>query len=342
MADRLPDVVEVRAARQRLSGLALTTPLLTHPVLDVATRGRILLKAESLQRVGAFKFRGAYNKIAQVDRSTFPGGVVACSSGNHAQGVASAAAIAGLPSLIVMPSDAPSLKIARTKAFGAEIRLYDRINEDRDAIALKLAAERKAAMVHPFDDRDVIAGQGTVGLELMEQAAQLGGLPDAVLVPCSGGGLASGIALAVKDVSTATEVWTVEPAGFDDLARSLVSGRSERNERLAGSICDALLSPSPGEITFGILRHHAAGGVTATDTEVRFAIRFAYHELKLVLEPGGAIALAALLAGRVKTEGRTIACILSGGNIDPALFGEIVNEAPAPAIPTSRSASRER
>jgi threonine dehydratase len=331
-AIRLPTIADVRAARQRLGTLALRTPLLTHPALDAATGGRILLKAESLQRVGAFKFRGAYNKIVQVDRAAYPGGVVACSSGNHAQGVAAAATIAGLPSLIVMPSDAPALKIARTKAFGAQVHLYDRVNEDRDAIALRLAGERRAAMVHPFDDPDVMSGQGTAGLELMEQAAVLGRLPDAVLVPCSGGGLASGVALAVKASAPTCEVWAVEPAGFDDLARSLESGQREKNARLSGSICDALLSPSPGAITFEVLRRNLAGSVTATDAEVRTAIRFAYHELKLVLEPGGAIALAALLHGRIAPAGRTIAVVLSGGNIDPSLFAEIIGEAGAPSL----------
>lgn len=334
---RAPDISDVRAARSRIGSLALRTPLLTHPALDQAVGGRVLLKAESLQRVGAFKFRGAYNKIAQVDRTAFPGGVVACSSGNHAQGVAAAATMAGLRSLIVMPADAPALKIARTKGFGAEVHLYDRVKEDRDAIAGAIARERRAALVHPFDDPDVMAGQGTAGLELMEQAAVLGTMPDAVLVPCSGGGLASGIAIAVKAVAPACEVFAVEPHGFDDLARSLESGRRERNEKLAGSICDALLSPSPGEITFEVLRRLLAGSVTATDAEVRSAIRFAYHDLKLVLEPGGAIALAALLAGRVPAAGRTVAVVLSGGNIDPALFGEIISEAPGPSFGPART-----
>lgn len=334
---RVPDISDVRAARVRIGALALRTPLLTHPALDAAVGARVLLKAESLQRVGAFKFRGAYNKIAQVDRASHPGGVVACSSGNHAQGVAAAATMARLPSLIVMPADAPPLKIARTRAFGAEVHLYDRVTEDRDAIAASLAQQRRAAFVHPFDDPDVMAGQGTAGLELMEQAAELGTVPGAVLVPCSGGGLAAGIALAVKAAAPACEVWAVEPDGFDDLARSLASGQRERNARLSGSICDALLSPSPGAITFEILRRTLAGSLKATDAEVRDAIRFAYHELKLVLEPGGAIALAALLAGRVRTEGRTVACILSGGNIDPALFAEIINEAAAPHFARART-----
>ena len=323
---RLPGIDDVRSARRRLAGLALTTPLITHPALDAAVGGQMLLKAESLQRVGAFKFRGAYNKIAQVDRAAFPGGVVACSSGNHAQGVASAATIAGLRSLIVMPADAPALKIARTRAFGAEVHLYDRVTEDRDAIAGRIAAERRAALVHPFDDADVIAGQGTVGLEIVEQAALLGKLPDAVIAPCSGGGLVSGVALAVKATLPVCEIWAAEPAGFDDLARSLASGKRERNTKLAGSICDALLAPSPGEITFDMLRRLLAGSVVASDDEVRSAIRFAYHELKLVLEPGGAIGLAALLSGRLPAKGRTVACVLSGGNIDPALFSEIICE----------------
>lgn len=326
---RIPSIAHIRAARERLVGLAVRTPLLTHPTLDAIARGRILLKAESLQRVGAFKFRGAYNKISQVDHIAFPGGVVACSSGNHAQGVAAAATIAGFKSLIVMPSDAPRLKIERTRAFGGEIHLYDRVTEDRDAIAARFASERGATLVHPFDDPDVMAGQGTLGLELMEQATAIGSLPDAVLVPCSGGGLAGGVAIAVKDARSETLVFTVEPAGFDDMARSLAMGTPQRNAKLTGSICDALLAPSPGQITFAVAHALISGGLAVTDAEVRGAIRFAFHELKLVLEPGGAVALAAVLSGRIETRGRTVACVLSGGNIDPALFAEIIADAPS-------------
>lgn len=323
-AATLPGIDDVRAARQRIAGLAMVTPLLTHPALDAAAGGRILLKAESLQRVGAFKFRGAFNRVSQVDVRRFPGGVVACSSGNHAQGVAAAASIAGIRSLIVMPADAPALKIARTRAFGAEVHLYHRVHEDRDAIAARIAAERKADFVHPFDDAGVIAGQGTVGIELMEQAAVLGFLPDAVLVPCSGGGLAGGVAIAVKAARPATMVYAVEPAGFDDMGRSLTAGAKVRNAKLSGSICDSLLAPTPGDITFPLAQRYLAGSIAVTDDEVRYAIRFAYHELKLVLEPGGAIALGAVLAGRIETKGRTTAVILSGGNIDPALLCEIL------------------
>jgi threonine dehydratase len=326
MARRLPTIDDVRSARDRIGALAIRTPLITHPALDRLCGGRILLKAENLQRVGAFKFRGAFNKISQVDCAEFPGGVVACSSGNHAQGVAAAATIARMRSLIVMPSDAPRLKIERTRAFGGEIHLYDRVGEDRDAIAVRIAKERGAAIVHPFDDPDVIAGQGTVGLELMEQASELGTIPDSVLAPCSGGGLVGGVSIAVKDARPDAGVYAVEPDGFDDMARSLASGRRERNERLSGSICDALMAPSPGEITFEIARSNLAGSLVVTENETMAAIRFAFHELKVVLEPGGAVALAAVLAGRIAAKGRTIACVLSGGNIDPALYCEIVND----------------
>jgi threonine dehydratase len=324
MQHRLPTYDDILAARERLSGLAVRTPLIEHPALNERTQGRVLLKAETLQRVGAFKFRGAYNKIVQLDRRHYPGGVVACSSGNHAQGVAAAARICGLDSLLVMPADAPRLKVARTQAFGGRVRSYDREREDRDAIAEALCAERKAAFVPPFDDPDVIAGQGTVGLEIMEQAAAMGATVDAVLAPCSGGGLVSGISIAVKRAAPATEVYSVEPAGFDDLARSLKSGRRERNSQLAGSICDALLAPMPGRIPFAIALENLAGGLSVSDEEVRSAIRFAFEELKLVVEPGGAAALAAVLSSKLPVEGRTVACVLSGGNVDPELFGEII------------------
>lgn len=320
----LPTIDDVRSAACRIAGVALVTPLVRHPVLDERVGARVLLKLENMQRVGAFKIRGAYNKIAQLDRAAWPGGIVACSSGNHAQGAAAAAALLGFRALIVMPSDAPRLKIERTRALGADVHLYDRVSEDRDALASRFAAERGAALVPPFDDPAIVAGQGTVGLELMAQAAGLGAVPDIVLVPCSGGGLASGIAIAVKDASPATAVHPVEPAGFDDFARSLISGTRERNAALTGSSCDALLTPTPGEIPFAIGSKLFSPGLVVTDAEVAEAIRFAFTELKLVAEPGGAVALAALLAGKIEVRGNVVACVVSGGNIDPVVFGEII------------------
>jgi len=324
---RIPTIADVHAARERLADLAIRTPLIEHPALNARLGGRVLLKAENLQRVGAFKFRGAYNAVSRVDRAASPGGVVACSSGNHAQGVAHAATLCNMPSLIVMPKDAPAVKIARTRAFGAEVHLYDRDREDRDAIARDFCTRRQASMVHPFDDFDVISGQGTVGLELMEQAKAMGAVPDAVLVCCSGGGLSSGVALAVKDANPSTVVHTVEPEGFDRFARSLASGRIERNTKLSGSICDALMSPTSGRITLAIGKATMGPGLAITDAEARAAMRYAFEELKLVLEPGGAAALAAALAGKVATKGRTVVCVLSGGNVDAASFARIISEA---------------
>jgi threonine dehydratase len=324
MAYTLPTYRDVLAARKRLGSLVCLTPLIEHPALNAVVGGRVLLKAENLQRVGAFKFRGAYNKIAQVEKDAYPGGVVACSSGNHAQGVAAAATLRGLKSAIVMPSDAPRLKVERTQAFGAEVVAYDRVTEDREAIARDLCAKRNAAYVHPFDDPDVIAGQGTVGLEIMEQAAALEATPDIVLVGASGGGLVSGVSIAVKQANPATEIYTVEPAGFDDFARSLQQGTRQRNNKLSGSICDALLSATPGEITFEMGKRNLAGGLSVTDEEALAAVRFAFRELKLVLEPGGAVSLAAVLSKKLPFEGKTVAVVLSGGNVDPVLFADII------------------
>jgi len=284
----------------------------------------VLLKLETFQRVGAFKFRGAYNAISQLDRAKYPGGVVACSSGNHAQGVAAAAMICGMDALIVMPGDAPELKVRRTKSFGAEVVTYDRETEDRDAIARALCAERNAAYIPPFDHFDVIAGQGTAGLELMQQAEAMGALPDVVVAPCSGGGLVTGIAVAVKQANPEAQVYSAEPEGFDDFARSLASGQRERNAKMTGSICDALLVATPGELTFEIAKRTLSGGVAVSEEDVRSAVRFACQELKLVVEPGGAAALAAVLSGKLPAFGRTVACVLSGGNVDPALFAEII------------------
>lgn len=326
MGGRLLELSDIEAAAKRIAGLAVRTPLIEHPILNERIGGRALLKAESLQRVGAFKFRGAYNAVLLIDRKKYPGGVVASSSGNHAQGVAAAAALCDMPAAIVMPSDAPALKMARTKASGAEVVLYDRATEDRYQIARDLAADRNADLVHPFDDLRVMAGQGTVGLELMAQAQDVGAAPDAVLVCTAGGGLLSGVATAVKAARAATSVHSVEPARFDDFARSLAAGRRLQNEARSGSICDALLVDQPGEHTFAVAQQLCGAGLVVTDEEAAAAVRFAFFELKLVLEPGGAVALAALLTGKFDAKDKTVAAVLSGGNVDPALFATIIAE----------------
>ena len=324
MSQQPPSFADIEAAAQRIAGLAVRTPLLEHPVLNDRVGGRALLKAENFQRVGAFKFRGAYNAVSQVDRKQYPGGVVACSSGNHAQGVAAAAALCDMPAVIVMPEDAPKLKVERTRASGAEIVLYDRATGDRFKIATDIAAERGADVVPPFDAPRVMAGQGTVGLEVMAQAAEVGAAPDAVLVCTAGGGLLSGVALAVKAARPETTVHSVEPARFDDFARSLAAGERLQNEARSGSICDALLVDQPGVLTFGVATELCGAGIVVTDEEAADAMRFAFLELKLVLEPGGAVALAALLTGKFDAKGKTVVAVLSGGNVDPSLFSQII------------------
>jgi threonine dehydratase len=301
----LPTSADVDAAAQRLHGIALRTPLLTSPVLDALTGARVFLKAETLQRTGSFKFRGAYNKLASLAEDQRAGGVVAFSSGNHAQGVAAAAGLLGMRAVIVMPVDAPRAKRERTAALGAEVVLYDRARDDREAIARRIATERGAVLVPPYDDALVIAGQGTAGREIIEDLAELGLAPDLVLVTASGGGLTAGIALAVN-------------------ARSFRSGQREANAALTGTICDALMARTPGEITFAINRSLVGEGVTASEQEVARAVAFAFHELKLVVEPGGAVALAALMANKVDVKGKVAVAVLSGGNVDPELFHRLV------------------
>ncbi|MBO0751156.1 MAG: threonine/serine dehydratase [Bradyrhizobiaceae bacterium] len=324
---RLPTAADVDAAAARLAGVALHTPLIASPVLDTRTGGRVFLKAETLQRTGSFKFRGAYNKLSALAPERRAYGVVAFSSGNHAQGIAAAAKLLDMPATIVMPRDAPRPKRERTAALGAEVVLYDRERDDREAIAREIATSHGAIVVPPYDDAFVIAGQGTTGREIAEDMTRLGLRLDGVVVNASGGGLTAGIALAVKARIPAARIYTAEPEGFDDHARSFRSGRRERNAALTGTMCDALMAQTPGELTFAVNRALVADGITATDAEVAHAVAFAFHELKLVVEPGGAVALAALLAGKLDVAGKTIVAVLSGGNVDPELFARLVASA---------------
>jgi threonine dehydratase len=316
---------DIQAAAQRLEGLAVVTPLIESPALNDRLGGRVLLKAETLQRGGAFKFRGAMNRLSRLGDEERARGVVACSSGNHAQGVALAARMIGAPAVIVMPADAPAMKVANTRAYGAQVVPYDRYGEDREAITQAIAAERGMTIVWPFDDPDIIAGQGTAGLEMEAQARAAGAGLDLALTPVGGGGLIAGTSIAIKALSPHTEVWGVEPADFDDTARSLASGARESVDQGAKSICDALMSPSPGRITFPINQANLAGVVTVTDAEVAEAMRYAFTWLKLVVEPGGVVALAALLAGKAPAlDGRTAGVVLSGGNVDAELFAQVL------------------
>lgn len=315
---------DIAAAAGRLEGLAVKTPLIESPALNARLGARVLLKPETLQHAGAFKFRGAMNKISQLSPDERARGVVACSSGNHAQGVALVARMLGAPAVIVMPADAPAMKVANTRGYGAEVIHYDRYSEDRDAITREISATRGMTIVWPFDDADIVAGQGTVGLELVGQAKDLGASLDVVLTPVGGGGLAAGVSTAVKHLSPAAQVYGVEPSAFDDTARSMVSGHREKIDPAARSICDALQTPSPGEITFAINRDSLDGVLTVHDAQVAEAIRYAYTTLKLVVEPGGIVGLAALLAGELDVSGQTVGVVLSGGNIDPALFSRIL------------------
>jgi threonine dehydratase len=320
----LPTAADIEAAAKRLFGVAVRTPLINAPVLDDLLGARVFLKAETLQRTGSFKFRGAYNKISSIPEERRRAGVVAYSSGNHAQGVAAAAKLLGIPATIVMPSDAPALKRQRTLALGAQVVLYDRNTEDRAAIAKKLVTERGATLVPPYDDPLIIAGQGTIGVEIVEDLARLGLKPEIVVVGASGGGLAAGISLGVKARVPAAKFYIVEPEGFDDTLRSFKSGQREHNERMSGSICDALMSNTPGELTFPITQRLIGSGITANDTEVGRAVRYAFEELKLVVEPGGAIGLAALLAGKLDVKGKVVVGVLSGGNIDAKLIAQLI------------------
>jgi threonine dehydratase len=316
----LPSFADVEDAARRLARLAVRTPLVRNNALDQACGGPVWIKAETLQLTGSFKFRGAYNRLCRLSDDERSRGVVAFSSGNHAQGVAHAAQILDMPAVIVMPTDAPAIKREATIGYGAEVILYDRFTQSREAMAARLAAERGAVVVPAFDDFFVMAGQGTVGLEAAEQLAALGAAPDVLLCPASGGGLLAGIGLAFEVKCPTTKLYVVEPEGFTDHADSLAAGYPVARAPGPASLCDALMAPRPGELTFAINGPRLAGALSVTDDQVLAAMAFAFRHLKLVIEPGGAVGLAALLSGQMPLDGRTALVIASGGNVDPETF----------------------
>ena len=322
---------EIQAAARRIEEVVVRTPLLSSPLLDRQLGLRLLVKAETLQRTGSFKFRGAYNALVRLTPIQQRAGVVAFSSGNHAQGVAAAAELLGIPALIVMPDDAPDMKIANTRAYGAEVLFYDRQNDDREAVARMAASERGATVIPPYDHPDVIAGQGTVGLEIATQAAELGLQLDSALVCCGGGGLTAGIATALAALSPHTRVYAAEPALFDDTARSLAAGERISNPPGRRSICDALMTMIPGRLTFPINQRLLAGALSASDQEVERAVATAFDSFKLVVEPGGAAAMAVVLADPDRFKGQVVAVTASGGNLDPSIAAEMLRRQPASA-----------
>ena len=317
----LPNYADVCAAAERLAGRAVRTPLLESSWLNERTGGRLLVKAEPLQRTGSFKFRGAYNCISRLDPAARALGVIAYSSGNHAQAVAAAARLIDVSATIVMPNDAPAVKIAGTRRLGATIVSYDRATENREEMAERLARETGAALIRPYEDFHVIAGQGTVGLEIAAECRVRRINPDAIVVPAGGGGLMAGCALALSAELPEAALYTAEPSAYDDHARSFASGaRQQVRDRNAATLCDALLSLEPGERTFAINARRVQGGITADDGAVLGAMAAAFHHLKLVIEPGGAAALAAVLSGALETKGKTILVVASGGNVDAEIF----------------------
>ncbi len=315
----------VKDAARQIAGSAVRTPLIESPALNAHVGGRVLLKAETLQRAGAFKFRGAWNRISRLTDAEKARGVVAYSSGNHAQAVAAAAQMLGIEAIIVMPADSPAVKVAGVRAFGGEVRMYDRYSESREAIGEEIAASKGSVLVRPFDDPFVIEGQGTIGLEIMEDAAALRVTLDQLGCGASGGGLIAGVNLVMAALSPATPVIAVEPRHYNDMQLSIAAGERMTHPPAPGTLCDALMTDRPGELTFPINRR-VDRVETVSDAEVATAVRYAFHTLKLVVEPGGAVSLAALLAGKIEARDRTTALILSGGNVDPGLFAAIIED----------------
>jgi len=323
----LLSVDDIRHAADTLDGKARKTPLLESPLLNQRLGCRLLIKPEMLQVTGSFKFRGAYNRISQIPKADLHHGVVAFSSGNHAQGVALAAQMMGIPARIIMPGDAPSIKIDNTRAYGAQVVFYDRATDDREALSDELTRKHRATLIRPYDDPAIIAGQGTVGLEIADELRRMKIHADLVLVPCGGGGLVAGTALTMATESPKTKVYSVEPKDFDDTARSLAAGNRLANAPDGRSMCDALLSPEPGKLTFELNRRLLAGGLAVSDFDVGNAMMCAFDDLKLISEPGGAVALAAALSGTVNTDNQTVVVVMSGGNVDAETFRDVLGAA---------------
>lgn len=316
----------IEAAAQRLQGHVRETPLLSSPFLNDLAGRQLFVKPECLQHTGSFKFRGAWSAVSALDEATRQRGILAFSSGNHAQGVALASAKHGVAAVIIMPSDAPKLKIENTRALGAEVVLYDRANESRETIGDRLSSERGLTLIKPYDEPQVIAGQGTTGLEIAKQAAAEGVTTADVLVCCGGGGLTSGIALAFEGHAPGLRARPAEPNGFDDAKRSLATGQIQTNSAMAGNICDAILTPSPGEITFPIMKRLCGPGLSVSEDEARHAMALAFTRLKIVLEPGGAVALAAALFRKTDIEGDAVIAVASGGNVDAEVFRSALDQ----------------
>jgi len=316
----MSDITMIEAAARRLEGHIRMTPVLTSPFLDEIAGRRVLVKPECLQHTGSFKFRGAWSAVSALSPEVRARGVIAYSSGNHAQGVAHAASLHGVSSVIVMPKDAPALKIANTRALGAEVVLYDRVTEDRDAIGQGIAEERGLTLIRPFDEPLVIAGQASVGLEIAAQFTDLGVDRADILVPCGGGGLLAGVALALEARAPGLRARPAEPEHFDDTTRSLAAGHHLRNAALSGSLCDAIVTPEPGRITFPILQRLCGPGIVVTDDQALRAMALAWQRLKIVVEPGGAVALAAALFHGDAIEGDAVGVVCSGGNVDTPVF----------------------
>jgi threonine dehydratase len=324
MTQTLPDFDDVKAAAERIRSEAIRTTLVSSPALDAAVGGRVVIKPEGLQRTGSFKFRGAFNALAQFDPAQRKAGVVAFSSGNHAQGIAEAAKILNIPATIVMPTDAPKVKMQGVIDRGAELQLYDRETESREEISQALAARTGATVIPSYDHPHIIAGQGTCGLEIFEDLQARGIVADQLTCCLGGGGLIAGVGLAAKALSPTTQLFGVEPEGFDDHKLSLQAGKRVPSPKKSGSICDALLTPEPGVLTFALNREQLSDVAVVTDAEALAAVRFAFETLKLVVEPGGAVALASLLSGKVDAAGKTTVVVLTGGNIDPGVMAQAI------------------